>query len=137
MYVTVAELKSERGLSGGSQAILAPFEDDRIKNAIRDAESLINSRLSNLYTVPFSPVPDVIRYLTMDLALCILTRSHKAINAPDKEALSGLMYVCDEAFARLRELANGDMRLPTVELSRGTQMIIDPGRTDWWSPTDV
>lgn len=44
-------------------------DDSRVTRALADAEAEINGYCGKRYTVPFSPVPDLVRKFTVDIAI--------------------------------------------------------------------
>lgn len=66
-YASLAEVRKEAGFE---KAYNLPDSDVELQR--RNAESEINASLSGAYTVPFAPVPAIIRTLTIQLAAAML-----------------------------------------------------------------
>lgn len=66
-YASLAEIRKEAGFE---KAYNLADSDVELQRTIAEAE--INSSLSGAYTVPFSPVPAIIRSLTIQLAAAML-----------------------------------------------------------------
>lgn len=73
-YSHYASLKAIRREAGFERA--ANLNDSVVAEQRRQAESEINAALSNVYKVPFDPVPEVVRTLTIKLAA-----AHLLVNA--------------------------------------------------------
>ncbi|WP_230671122.1 phage protein Gp36 family protein [Rathayibacter sp. Leaf248] len=66
-YATIAAIRSEAGF--GQAHNLSDLDVDQQRRA---AETEINTALAGAYTVPFKPVPDAVRVLTVKLAAAML-----------------------------------------------------------------
>lgn len=66
-YASLAAIRKEAGFSNAVN-----LKDSIIAEQRRQAQSEINSALAQSYTVPFSPVPEIIRTLTIQLAAALL-----------------------------------------------------------------
>ena len=87
--------------------------DPRIEKGVNYADSLIDSRLSVRYRVPFCPVPDLICNLSADLAAAFALDGGFS---PVKDKEPGVSQVMrSRALAELERLANGETLLPGAE----------------------
>lgn len=66
-YASLTAIRKEAGFANAYN-----LADSYVDEARRQAQSEINSALASKYTVPFSPVPEVIRTLTIQLGAAIL-----------------------------------------------------------------
>ncbi|MDI3211766.1 phage protein Gp36 family protein [Arthrobacter sp. AL12] len=66
-YASLSEIRNEAGFKHATN-----LADSDIDQQRRAAESEINASLSGAYTVPFSPVPGIVRTLTIQLAAALL-----------------------------------------------------------------
>lgn len=62
-YATIEDIRMKAGFEKA-----ANLADRHVQAARRDAQAEIDSALGNAYTVPFTPVPEKIRELTIKLA---------------------------------------------------------------------
>ncbi|MFH2011683.1 MAG: DUF1320 domain-containing protein [Pseudomonadota bacterium] len=76
-------------------------DTDVLSRAIADADAEIDSYCANRYTVPFSPVPAMIRKLSVDIAIYNLF-SRRALDVSDER-----QQRYDNAIRFLRDLAKG------------------------------
>lgn len=63
LYCTVEDIRMKAGFEKA-----ANLADRHVQAARRDAQAEVDSALGNAYTVPFTPVPEKIRELTIKLA---------------------------------------------------------------------
>lgn len=80
-------------------------DSDIIEAAIVSAESVINAFLENSFSVPFSPVPDFIKNLTIDIAVAELYSRHPEV----KSETVRKKYL--DAIRILSQLAKGEINL--------------------------
>ena len=97
-YCQIEDIRQKAGFEK------APNLTDRyVQAARRDAQAEINAALRDRYTVPFTPVPEKIRTLTIKLAA--YTLKHDAIgDVSSREALKALRL-------QLADLASGETGL--------------------------
>jgi phage gp36-like protein len=69
-YASLTEIRAEAGFSNNYN-----LKDTFVDQQRRAAEAEINTSLSNNYTTPFSPVPEIIRTLTIQLAAGLLMQA--------------------------------------------------------------
>lgn len=69
-YASISEIRIEAGFEHAHN-----LKDTTIDQQRRAAEAEINASLSGAYTVPFSPVPEIIHTLTVQLASALLLDS--------------------------------------------------------------
>lgn len=67
VYATTAEIRAEAGFTGA-----ANLDESFVEEQRRAAESYINGALGRAYTVPFDPVPEIVKTLTIKLAAAML-----------------------------------------------------------------
>jgi phage gp36-like protein len=84
-----------------------------IAQAISDAEARINSALASRYTVPIAvPIPDVIKYCTVWIAVCILGKRRGVL--PEE-----YQKECDYWFNWLKEIDDGGKDVPGLTSASG------------------
>ncbi|MCO4274269.1 DUF1320 domain-containing protein [Pseudarthrobacter sp. HLT3-5] len=66
-YASLSEIRVEAGFENALN-----LKDSTVEQQRRAAETEINASLSGVYTVPFSPVPGIVRTLTIQLAAALL-----------------------------------------------------------------
>ena len=69
-YCSLDEIRAEAGFTSAFN-----LNDSLIFRHRRSAQSKINTALGSVYTVPFKPVPEIIRTLTIKLAAGMLLQS--------------------------------------------------------------
>lgn len=109
-YASLSDIRKAAGFQNSTN-----LADSYIDEARRQAQSEINSALSNRYTVPFTPVPEIIRTLTVQLAAALL-KLRFGYYGNDKE-LKALR-------AQLEGLATGDGSITGED---GTDLSTDEG----------
>lgn len=67
-YASITEIRVEAGFANALN-----LKDSTIDQQRRAAETEINAALSGAYTVPFSPVPEIIHTLTIQLAAALVS----------------------------------------------------------------
>ena len=97
-YCEIEDIRMKAGFEKATN-----LADRYVRDARRDAQAEINSALRDRYTVPFTPVPEKIRTLTIKLAA--YTLKHDAIgDVSSREALKALRL-------QLADLASGETGL--------------------------
>ena len=95
-YASLTEIRTEAGFDGAIH-----LKDSVIGQQRRAAESEINAALASVYTVPFDPVPDVVRTLTIQLAAALLLVQAYGNTAPFstrlKDARAALQEYVDQS----------------------------------------
>ncbi len=108
-YCTLSDL-----LCQVSESVLIQLTDDAntgsvvatvINQAIADADAEIDGYCGKRYALPFSPVPDLVRKMSVDIALYNL-HGRRADSMPDDRAER-----YRQAVARLRDVARGTAML--------------------------
>lgn len=79
-YASLAEIRKEAGFERAFN-----LADSDVELQRRNAQAEINSSLSGVYTVPFSPVPEIIRTLTIQLAAAFLLIAAYGDTATNKQ----------------------------------------------------
>lgn len=77
----------------------------KITAAIKWADSWIDYYCNSKYTVPFSPVPDIINQWSISMAVCWLYEQSDVINAQVKDD-------CDLIMEELKLIRDGDGTIP-------------------------
>lgn len=77
---------------------------DAVTRAIADADAEINTYCATQYTVPLSPVPDIVRKLSVDIAIYNLYGRRRGATDDRKQRY-------DNAIALLRRIADGSVSL--------------------------
>lgn len=81
-YASVSEIRKEAGFDGAQN-----LSDVDIDAQRRNAESEINSTLGTRYTVPFSPVPEMVHTLTVQLGAALLWDRYLKGTSKGRDAL--------------------------------------------------
>lgn len=81
----------------------------RIAKAIAYADGIIDTYLCNRYTVPLSPIPDIINGFSIDLALFIVKKRKDPRMVTQEEAENASM-----ALNLLEKIRIGELPLPNV-----------------------
>ena len=111
-----------------------------ITGHVTRADGLINSYLARRYSVPFSPVPPVVRLICEDLTSFFVYRSEFM---QDNQNRSEYLDLYDSALEWLTMLKNGDLELVDSlgslisELSSTSQAFVDANTKDWAPFFDV
>lgn len=66
-YATTTEIRAEAGFTEATN-----LDDSFVEEQRRAAQSYIDSSLARAYKVPFSPVPEIVKTLTIKLAAAML-----------------------------------------------------------------
>lgn len=101
---------------------------------IGKAQALINGKLARRYSVPFSPAPDLVKAICVDISLYyLLTKRVFASDAIyDENMVKGLA----RAFDDLDEIANGEITLTTSGTTTTEASAVRPwSNTEEYNPT--
>lgn len=101
-YASIREIREAAGFQNAYN-----LADSRVEMWRRSAEAEINTALSGAYTVPFNPVPEIVRALTLQLAAVLLkvdsygdtgeyARGLKDVRALIKEYQTGALVIADD-----------------------------------------
>jgi len=85
---------------------IGAVDADMVTRAIADADALIDSYCGARYDVPLSPVPNIIRKCSVDLAICNLYARRKGVSE-DREKR------CKAAVGYLKDVSTGKATLGT------------------------
>ncbi|TFD14184.1 DUF1320 domain-containing protein [Cryobacterium sp. TMT1-21] len=116
-YVYLEEIRSDAGFDSATN-----LKDYTIDAHRRAAESEVNAALSNRYTVPFKPVPEIIHTLTLKLASALL-RDQARQSSSTRSALA-------DARKMLAQYGSGDVPISDgdgTDLSTSTGVDYDFG----------
>jgi hypothetical protein len=121
-YITRSELRSLVDPTG-TNAVRTPasLSDAQLDEIILWQESLIDARLASLYTTPFSPTPDLVKWLS--LAFSAYHAWLTIRNTVDLEERDPAQLRYNSAQNLLTDLANGDALLPGATTDDG---VTDP-----------
>jgi phage gp36-like protein len=101
----------------------APYK--KVVSAINSAETLINGYMSGRYTLPFDVVPDLIKLICVNLAICNLyERNHEAVLP---EAISEKRKANIKTLERLQD---GTVTLPGQKKEEPATFIVNKGDND-------
>lgn len=96
------------GVTGDTAASL---HEEVLKNAIEEAEFEIDSRLRGRYTVPFDPVPGLIKVIATAIAAYSADLTFREVRDYSSE-LNPVLLRYDRAKMMLKSLASGESDLP-------------------------
>lgn len=105
-YTTVAKVYETLPALGSVSNITS----SHISTAITQAESIINGRIGNIYTVPLSVVPQIIETVTIDMTLYRLSRR---FFTTQRMRETNDFIKPEEINDLLDKIANGELRLIT------------------------
>ena len=83
------------------------INDDWIADAIEAADAKIDINCGKYYTVPFTPVPKIIKRWSVQLAICWLYRRSNSSNESAENQ-------CDSVTEMLKAVSDGDLEIPGV-----------------------
>lgn len=78
--------------------------ESKVTRAIENADSLIDGYSGKKYAIPLSPVPKLIRAISVDLAICSLYTGREGVPEDRQKA-------CDNATQQLKDIAKGLLTL--------------------------
>lgn len=90
------------------------IDPEKVDEAIADADAIIDSHLSERYSVPLVSVPKLIKRLSADLAIYNLYSRKYDTEMPD-----AMRNRYKDAIAMLEKIASGRMHLPDVHGNNG------------------
>lgn len=113
-YATAADL----ALAMGPEVVRAIFDDDLSGTAddspiayiLAEAQSRVDSYLRQLYAIPLDPVPNVVRSITIDVAIALAQKRHPEVVRADGDALM------KRAIEDLQRIRSGEMKLDSMTL---------------------
>lgn len=88
-YASLSQIRNEAGFKNATN-----LADSIIEQKRRDAEAEINASLSGAYEVPFFPVPEIVRTLTIQLAAALLLDSAYG-NTPSRQKVKDARAAID------------------------------------------
>jgi phage gp36-like protein len=86
-----------------------------LENALNDADALINSALKHRYSVPFSPVPTIIKLIATDIAYSRLFTHHRPPIVSE---------ILNDAMKQLSDIASGNFNINDVP-SKASNLAVD------------
>jgi phage gp36-like protein len=89
-YASISEIRAEAGFENAHN-----LKDTVIDQQRRAAEAEINASLSGAYTVPFTPVPEIIHTLTIQLAAALLLSKAYGETSGNKQLLKDARAAID------------------------------------------
>ncbi len=101
------QISQERLIELTDDEGIGQFNESVISEAIEDADSRIDTYCGTVYTVPFSPVPEILKRLSVDIAIYNLF-SRRGIGDEVREK----RY--DNAIRLLKEISTGKVTLGKV-----------------------
>ncbi len=120
-YCSVDDIKSVKAI----KRLLPPdgsWSDGDILSKIEDITVLINSRLSDIASVPLSPVPEILS------RICRLKTAFEMLNEEFGEADGKYAYLNEEAEYLLSRIERREIMLNPDEAGKGRTKIIAPER---------
>ncbi|MEW5804315.1 MAG: DUF1320 domain-containing protein [bacterium] len=117
MYSSIDDLKKiipeQKLIQLTDDENLGTINQDRITEAIKDADSEIDTYCEKLYEVPFSPVPQIIKKLSVDItAFNAYSRRPEVVEIPET---INARYV--NAISLLRRIADGTVSIGNLQQS--------------------
>lgn len=114
-YATADDL----ALAMGPEVVRAIFDDDLSGTAddspvayiLAEAQSRVDGYLRQLYVIPLDPVPNLVRSITIDVAIALAQKRHPEVVRADGD---GLMKRAIEDLQRIR---SGEMKLDSMTLA--------------------
>lgn len=100
-YATVEDIRREAGFENATN-----LKDSAIAEQLRQAQSEINAALSGVYAVPFDPVPEIIRTLTVQLTAAFLLITAYGTTTSNKQKLADARKLLDEFKNRESEITD-------------------------------
>lgn len=124
-YITRTDLENAMGAG----VVLQVFDDQNtgqvnaaaIDLLIVEADARVNSYLRQLYVIPLDPVPDLVKSITLDVAVAIAQGRHPEYIRADGVAL---MKRAEDDLAKLR---SGTIKLDSMTLPTPRNAIITVG----------
>ena len=124
-YITRTDLENAMGAGVVAQIFddgnTGAVNDDAIALLITEAEARVNSFLRQLYVIPLSPVPDLVKSIALDVATAIAQGRHPEYIRADGEKLMA------RAEADLEKLRMGTIKVDSVTLPTPRNAIISVG----------
>jgi phage gp36-like protein len=102
-YASVSEIRVEAGFENAFN-----LKDSTVDQQRRTAETEINASLSGAYNVPFSPVPEIIHTLTIQLAAALLLTNAYGETTGNKQKLKDARAAIDGYKNRSSVLTDSD-----------------------------
>jgi phage gp36-like protein len=124
-YITRTDLENAMGAGVVLQIFddlnTGSVNDDAVTLLITEAEARVNSFLRQLYIIPLSPVPDLVRSIALDVATAIAQARHPELVRADGEKLM------KRAEADLDKLRAGTIKVDSMTLPTPRNAIITVG----------
>jgi phage gp36-like protein len=109
MYATVSDIRNV-------MTKLPPqIKDEDIEFYIKKATTLVDSHLKVAYVTPFNPVPELIKHITIDLAIFFLAESLYSSQMPNFDEYQVKRY--ERAISMLEKIAIGDLMIDAPQRS--------------------
>ncbi|KUM39015.1 phage protein Gp36 family protein [Arthrobacter sp. EpRS71] len=102
-YASLSEIRNEAGFKNATNLADGDIEQQR-----RAAEVEINASLNGAYVVPFAPVPDTIRTLTIQLASALLLANAYGLTSSTKQKLKDARAAIESCRLGSTVLTDGD-----------------------------
>jgi phage gp36-like protein len=101
LYSTVEDIKR------AMKKLSVRVTDEEIQSYIEKADSLIDAMLGEVYNVPLFPVPVLIKYISVDLAVFFLSEDLYTSQQPNMDAYQEKRYT--RAMEMLNQIVLGDL----------------------------
>lgn len=101
MYAQVSDIRNIM------KKLPSQVTDQEIEFYIKKATAFINGHLNEIYVTPFDPVPELIKYITIDLAIFFLAESLYSSQMPNLDEYQVKRY--EQAKEMLEKIARGDV----------------------------
>lgn len=113
-YTNVVRVRSALTRSADTAGTAGGIEESTLEQAIRTAQNTIDSRLGNLFVVPFNPVPEMIIDIATALAAYDADLTYREVRDYQSD-LNPVLLRYKWATELLISIAKGDSTLPGYE----------------------
>lgn len=88
----------------------AVMDDNQLEASVANAQAEVDAKLRNRYTVPFSPCPEMVRWITVDIAAYLSTVNYRQ-EEEDLQPTDPVALRYARALALLKCIQDGDADL--------------------------
>lgn len=109
MYCSINDVRNRNTLILSEDAVT----DQQITDNINTSQSIVDGMLADSYSVPVSPIPNIIKAITADLAAS-MSISNVTANNGANESPTQAKQLEDHAMTLLRQIQSGKLTLQTT-----------------------